>query len=98
MKNLKEIKEILSRHKRELAQKYKVKEIGIFGSFVRGEQKKGSDVDILVEIEPEYQTFKNYMGLKFFLEGILDGKVDLVLKDIVKEQLKDRILTQVINV
>ena len=66
IKNLKEIKEILSQHKRKLAQKYKVIEIGIFGSLVKGEQKKGSDVDILVEIEPEYQTFKNYMGLKFF--------------------------------
>jgi Predicted nucleotidyltransferases len=98
MKNLEESKKGLSRYKGDLTQKYKVREIGIFGSFVRGEQRKGSDVDILVEMEPEYQTFKNYMGLKFFLEEILDSKVDLVLKDVVKEQLKDRILSEVINV
>jgi predicted nucleotidyltransferase len=49
MKTLEEIKKILKQHKRELKEKYGVKEIGIFGSYVRGEQKKKSDIDILVE-------------------------------------------------
>jgi len=51
MKTLDEIKNILAQHKEELRQKYKVKEIGIFGSYVRGEQKRKSDVDILVEFK-----------------------------------------------
>jgi len=45
------LKRILAAHKRELQQRFKVKDIGIFGSFVRGEQQKASDVDILVEFE-----------------------------------------------
>jgi len=49
MKTLEEIKKILRQHKTELKEKYGVKEIGIFGSYVRGEQKKKSDIDILVE-------------------------------------------------
>ena len=49
MRKLEEIKSILALHKQELRREYRVKEIGIFGSYVRGEQKKRSDVDILVE-------------------------------------------------
>jgi len=48
---LEEIQKILAKHKRELYEKYKIKEIGIFGSFARGEEKEGSDIDILVEFE-----------------------------------------------
>ena len=82
MKTLDEIKNILAQHKEELRQKYKVKEIGIFGSYVRGEQKRKSDVDILVE-------FKEPIGLEFielaeFLESILEVKVDLVSKGAIK--------------
>ena len=82
MKTLDEIKNILAQHKEELADRYKVKEIGIFGSYVRGEQNKRSDLDILVE-------FKEPIGLDFielaeFLESILEVKVDLVSKGAVK--------------
>jgi len=48
-KKLEEIKNILKKHKEELKKKYGIKEIGIFGSYVRGENKKSSDLDILVE-------------------------------------------------
>ncbi len=82
MKTLDEIKNILAQHKEELADRYKVKEIGIFGSYVRGEQNKRSDLDILVE-------FKEPIGLDFvelaeLLESILEVKVDLVSKGAVK--------------
>ena len=92
------VEEIIKQQKKELEERFKIKEIGIFGSYARGEQKKASDIDILVEMELESQTFRNYMGLKFFLEKILDSKVDLVLKDTIKEQLKDRILREVVSV
>lgn len=46
MKTLKEIREILEKHKEELKQKYFIKEIGIFGSYVRYEQREDSDIDI----------------------------------------------------
>ncbi len=49
MKTLSEVKKTIKKHKAELEEKYKVSEIGIFGSFVRGSQKKRSDIDILVD-------------------------------------------------
>ena len=82
MKTVKQIKKILIQHKKELADRYKVKEIGIFGSYVRGEEKDKSDLDILVE-------FNEPIGLKFielaeFLENILGVKIDLVSKGAIK--------------
>jgi len=47
-----------------------VSRIGLFGSYVRGEEKRGSDVDLLVEFEKGSKTFDNYMGAKFFLEDL----------------------------
>jgi len=58
---------------------YGVEKIGLFGSYVKGEQRLGSDVDILVEFKRGMKTFDNYMGLKFFLEDLLGCKVDLVI-------------------
>jgi len=74
---------------------YGVKKIGLFGSFVRSEQKRKSDVDILVEFEEGKITFDNYMHLKFFLEDLLGHKVDLVIHDDIKPQLKEYILKEV---
>lgn len=74
---------------------YGVKRIGLFGSFVRNEQKRKSDVDILVEFEAQKITFDNYMHLKFFLEDLLGHKVDLVICDDLKPQLKPYILKEV---
>jgi len=53
MKEFEEILRILKEHKDELVKKYKVKEIGLFGSYVRRENKEKSDVDVLVEFKPE---------------------------------------------
>lgn len=92
MKTLVEIKKKLSEHKKDLKKNYKVKEIGIFGSYARGTQRKKSDVDVLVEFENDAETFDNYMELKFFLEKILKAKVDLVIKDSIKERIKGSIL------
>ena len=82
MKGLEEIKRILSEHKQELKQRFKIEEVGIFGSYVRNEQKEDSDLDILVE-------FKEPIGLEFvdlaeFLETILGMKVDLVSRGGIK--------------
>jgi predicted nucleotidyltransferase len=74
---------------------YGVKTIGLFGSFVRNEQKRKSDIDILVEFEKGKITFDNYMHLKFFLEDLLGHKVDLVIRDDLKPQLRQYILREV---
>ena len=48
--------------------------------------------------EEGYKTFDNYMDLKFFLEGILDAKVDLVLKNTLREEIKEHVLSEAIYV
>lgn len=98
MKALEKIKMLLAEHKKELQERFKVKEIGIFGSYVRGEQRKRSDVDILVKFKEKCETFDNYMDLKFFLEDLLETKVDLVLKDAIKERIKENILKATVYV
>jgi len=60
----------------EILQKYGVKRIGLFGSFVRGEQKKNSDIDFLVEFEKP--VFENFMDLAFYLEELFGRKVELI--------------------
>jgi predicted nucleotidyltransferase len=70
----------------ELAERFSVRSIGVFGSTVIGQANAQSDVDILVELnEP---TFDHYMELKFRLEEVLGRDVDLVLKDALKPRLK----------
>ena len=68
MQDIEEIKRILSRHKGELRENFKVKTIGVFGSYVRGEQKKKSDVDVLVEFEEPVGLFE-FMDLEDTLLG-----------------------------
>ncbi len=97
MKSPKKIEEILKEHKKDLAEKYKVKEIGLFGSYVRGEQRKRSDVDILVEFR-ELPDLLKFIELEIYLERILKKKVDLVEKNGLRPRLKDIILNEVVYV
>lgn len=73
---------------------YGVKSVGIFGSFAASRQTAKSDVDVLVEFEKEDKTFDNYMELKLFLEQLFKRRVDLVIKDALKERIKDRVLSE----
>jgi predicted nucleotidyltransferase len=79
----------------EHIKKYGVKRIGLFGSYVRNEQKSESDIDILVKFERGKKTFDNYMDLKFFLEDLFNRKVDLVVIEALKPDLKQYILGSV---
>jgi len=79
----------------EIIKKYGVKRIGVFGSYIRNEQKKKSDIDILVKYEEGMKTFDNYMDLKFFLEDLFGYKVDLVMSDAIKPRLKPYIMKEV---
>lgn len=85
-------------HLPEIKSKFKVKEIGIFGSHIKGKARKRRDIDILVEFEEGFKIFDNYMKLKFYLEDLFDCKVDLVLKSALKEELKPYILSEVVYV
>lgn len=68
--------EILRNHEQEIKKRFAVRRIGLFGSFVRGEETRESDIDILVEFEDP--TFRNFMNLAFFLEDIFGRRVDLL--------------------
>jgi hypothetical protein len=85
---------VISRHRTEL-RGFGVKKIGVFGSYARGQQKKKSDVDVLVEFQKGQKTFDNYMDLKFLLEKRLKKRVDLVIKEALTPALKEHILSEV---
>lgn len=80
-----------------IREKYKVKDLGVFGSYVRGEQKKSSDLDILVEFQEPIGLFK-FMELEEFLEKNTGVKVDLVSKKALKPKIGKHILEEVIKV
>lgn len=98
MRDLTEIKKIISVHLNEIKEKFGVKELGIFGSYVRGEESEVSDLDILVEFAEGKKTFDNYMDLKFYLEDLIGVKVDLAIKSAIKPRLKKYILEEVVYV
>ena len=98
MKTSSDIIKILSKHKKEIMERYKLQKIGIFGSYARGEASEKSDVDILVEFKEGHKTFDNYMDLKFFLENLLATQVDLLIESAIKPRLKPYILEEVIYV
>lgn len=77
-----------------LKTKYHVKKIGIFGSFVRGEQKRGSDIDVLVEFETPVGFFE-FIRLENFLSHTLRKKVDLISKKAIKPAVKKEIIKEV---
>ncbi|MBI4810759.1 MAG: nucleotidyltransferase family protein [Ignavibacteriales bacterium] len=84
-------------HWQIIQDKYKVKELGIFGSVVRGEQKKRSDIDILVDYS-EIPDLLEFISLENYLKKILKKKVDLVDKQGIRPELKDIILGEVIYI
>jgi hypothetical protein len=86
MANFNEIMLKIQDRRQELAERFSVRSIGVFGSTSTGQASAESDVDVLVELnEP---TFDNFMELKFRLEEILGRDVDLVLKDAIKPRIK----------
>ncbi|OYT64722.1 nucleotidyltransferase [Candidatus Bathyarchaeota archaeon ex4484_205] len=95
-KSLVEIKKILKKHEKELKEKYKIKKIGIFGSYLRGEAKESSDLDILVEFQPEAEiSLLDFVELENYLNDLLGVKIDLVEKSALKPRIGKQILSEV---
>jgi predicted nucleotidyltransferase len=97
MLTIEKLKATLALHKEELRKKFKVKEIGIFGSYVRHEQNRKSDVDVLVTFYETIDLF-TFVELENYLSDILGVKVDLVMKEGIKPRLKERILSEAVYV
>jgi predicted nucleotidyltransferase len=99
MKNLREIKSILEEQKAYLNQRYGVVEIKIFGSYVRNEQNKGSDLDILVNLgETPRVDLLDLVNLERYLSEILDIKVDVAIKSSLRKRIRQRILSEAVSI
>lgn len=86
----------LIRQNRAATESYGVKRLGLFGSYARGEEEEGSDIDLIVDFRRGKKTFDNYMNLKFYLEKLLGNKIDLVIKEAVKPELRESVFKSVV--
>ena len=88
---------VLREHLPELAERYEVESLGLFGSYVRGEQQADSDPDILVEYSRLPDLF-DFVALKLDLAELLGVQVDLIMKKGLKPRIGERILAEVVQV
>ena len=90
---------ILGNQKKHLEEHYGIKEIGIFGSVVRGDQKADSDIDILVElIRPSRISLLDLVELECYLQDLLGAEVDVVIKKNLRKRIGERILSEVVPI
>ena len=95
MKTLDEIKGIIIQHRSVLAERYGIAVVGIFGSYVRGEQKSVSDLDLLVEpLRPI--SLLELVGAEIYLADVLGIKADLVPKRDLRAELRESILSEAV--
>ncbi len=97
MPTLEEIKTAIDIHRDELKNRFFVQEIGVFGSYVRGEQSEDSDLDVLVEFNKAVGFFK-FLELEEYLENLLGLKVDLVTRKALKPVIGQYILDELVAI
>ena len=91
-----EIKSRLQQQKPYLYEKYGVTEIGVFGSYVRGEQKPDSDLDILISLtDPPKISLLDLVDLQYYLGDLLGMEVDIAVKRNLRKRIGQRILSEV---
>jgi uncharacterized protein len=95
--SLAEIKSTLRRIMPEIRERYKVKSLGVFGSFVRGEARQTSDLDLLVEFD-QAPTPYEFIRMEQYLSEQVGIKVDLVMKKTLRPYIGKRILEEVLAV
>ena len=95
--NLTELIETLRQQLPLLAERYQVESFGVFGSYVRHEQRSGSDLDVLVTFR-EPPSLLRFIELENYLSDTLGVKIDLVMKDGLKPRIGQRILKEVVAV
>ncbi|MBI4320868.1 MAG: nucleotidyltransferase family protein [Chloroflexi bacterium] len=95
--DIRDMMRTLKSAKEELTREYGIKEIGLFGSWVRGEQKRGSDLDVLVEFEPGRRIgLLGFIHIENRLSDLLGVKVDLVEKSALKPRIGKHILEETV--
>ncbi|MDP2109150.1 MAG: nucleotidyltransferase domain-containing protein [Rhodocyclaceae bacterium] len=88
----------LRTHKHEMGQVYGVRQIGLFGSYARQTARADSDIDIVVDIDVDKKTLKNFFGLKSYLEENLGKTVDLGIAGAMKPLVKQTAEKEMIHV
>jgi predicted nucleotidyltransferase len=89
---------ILRAHKPDFS-KYGVSNIGLFGSYLRNEQSAKSDIDLLVDFEPEKESFDNYMAVYDMFESLFKNeKIEIVTKNGLSKYIGPKILKDVMYV
>ena len=96
-RSLEKILEVLRQQIPMLAERYHVETLEVFGSYVRSEQKKDSDLDVLVTFK-EDPSLLTYIAIENYLSDLLGIKVDLVMKDSLKPKIGQQILREAIPV
>jgi uncharacterized protein len=97
MKTLEEIKQTLRQTKPLLQEQYRVTQLGIFGSYARGEQTQTSDIDILIDYDQAPTLFK-LVELRDYLAEVMGMKVDVVTKKGLKPRIQERVLAEVVYI
>ncbi|WP_238361119.1 nucleotidyltransferase family protein [Iningainema tapete] len=97
MKTLEEIKQILRQSKPLLEEHYRITQLGIFGSYARGEQTEESDVDLLIDYDQAPTLFK-LIELRDYLSSAIGMKVDVVTQNGLKPRILNRVLSEIVYV
>lgn len=93
-----EIVKTIRRNKPEL-QQFGIRQIGLFGSYMRGEQTMTSDIDILIDFEPDKENYDNYMAVYDIIERLFQNeRIEIVTKNGLSPYIGPRILNEVIYV
>ena len=97
MKTLSEIKQILREQEPYLQDAFGVHIVGVFGSYVRQEERSDSDIDVLVELErPPRLSLIDLVELEYYLSDLLEAKVDIAIKANLRKRIGRRILDEVV--
>jgi predicted nucleotidyltransferase len=97
MKTLEDIGALIREHQPVLAERYGLEVVGLFGSYARGEQRRGSDLDLLVDILRPISLLE-LVGAELYLSEVLGVKVDLIPKRSVRRELRERILSEALPI
>jgi len=97
MKTLDEIRAIIRQHQDALAERYGIAVVGMFGSYVRAEQKEQSDLDLLAEILRPISLLE-LVGAEIYLSEALGVKVDLIPKRDLREELREAVLREAVSI
>jgi predicted nucleotidyltransferase len=97
MKTVEEIQTIIRQHQDILAERYGVSIVAIFGSYVRGEQRRRSDLDLLADILRPVSLLE-LVGAELYLSEVLGVKVDLIPKRSVREELRETIFGEAVAI